>query len=160
MINRAWNLSASFRLTQWLNKILHKIILPLLLHIKWASNLQSPIPCPVKSLLWSWRCSPFNYLLSSLSRFLIGIVFNIIHFFSKKRKLLKNAQENPAQNWISLKNFLEKNLSKILPLGKKKKHVTSDPHVCIFSFLFICYETMSKLQPELLYRLKFWWAVF
>ena len=58
-INRAWNRSASFRLTQWLkNNTPHdKVILPLLLH-KWASNFQSlcsswtrtPIPCPVRKV--------------------------------------------------------------------------------------------------------------
>ena len=39
-----------------------KVILPFLLH-KWASNFQSlcsSIPCPVKSLLWSWRYCPFK----------------------------------------------------------------------------------------------------
>ena len=61
-------------LTKWLkNNTPHdKVILPLLLHCKWASNFRhcvhlklqctcrTPIPCPVERLLRSWWYCPFK----------------------------------------------------------------------------------------------------
>ena len=50
-------------------------MLPLLLH-KWASNFQTrtPIPCPVESLLWSWRYCPFKTHCVPVSRIILLIL--------------------------------------------------------------------------------------
>ena len=69
MINRAWNRSASFRLTHWLKMIRYMtrsyypcccINEPVIFSHCVHHKLRTPIPCPVESLLWSWWYCPFK----------------------------------------------------------------------------------------------------
>ena len=83
----------------------YKVILPLLLH-KWASNFRSlcssstraPIPCPVESLLWSWRYCPFK-----------GNVYMSLFSFGRDNYACASIKQKPVKSirnvWESILNL-------------------------------------------------------